>query len=622
MARRATLSLFLILALSFLAGTSWWVSAHKSVPGLTPDQATPRGEAQTSGRSTGSEVAQRFSVSSLEAEQVAVAADRGMVLEPAGSPAVGARVSMFSLGDMSEELVLVTDAGGAFPLGGASPGNRYRLRATKSGVAPALLNWHAGDDPAPVLRLGSGGGVRGRVVDERGVGAAEFRIWRTERLDNEFGTAAELLVGEVLPERLSRDGPWDFGPDVDGYFEILGLAPGPGCLLIELADGQTARWNELFVVEGDVSGPHTICVPDTLSVELFVYDSWSEQPIPDAEVEITLKGGQDRPFQKGETDMAGRCRIAAPAYGGNVVVMAAGYATARWPVHRPTVDYPEMRIPLELQEPIEILVLDESGAAIAGERIIAQCRRVTRTGRTCSEGLLEFEDLPPGHAVDLYWLKPEGTMEYRRALDRDETVVIQEWTPGSGPGVYGTVSVPSGRLSSGYVFVIGERTPGRTGTLAISSLDGDGGFAVGPLEPGAKLTLEVRVGQFFGDNDHQYSWPIEIPAEGLEFSPMLSGGVILGEVGTAGVSGGVDPVIGARVRVVRKPEKIHNTDGSRARMRARALTDASGWFFVAALAGGEYEVVVEFPDGQRATRTCVVEDMGHVDLGRIRPGDT
>jgi len=148
---------------------------------------------------------------------------RGVVLDPSGARAEGARVS-------AGAEIARTNAQGEFTLDVRTEGTRERLFALKSGLLPATFEPakdSAGKFTWPseiVMQLGAPAGkVDGRVIDADGAPVEGAKVWLVD--PTSFGRATET---RLTVETLLRgdDRFWSFElTKPDGTFTIAGLLP-------------------------------------------------------------------------------------------------------------------------------------------------------------------------------------------------------------------------------------------------------------------------------------------------------------------------------------------------------------------------------------------------------------
>jgi len=168
------------------------------------------------------------------AEQVLLRAHRGLyiqgrVLDPAGEPARGVRISGFNMEALVSFDVPDTEEDGSFALGPLVPG-RYDLRARGGGGAsPDRIVAEAGARDV-VLVMKAGGTLKGTVRD---------------------GASGEKISARLLLGRCDDPGPnWWANHARDGAFRYDGLEPGTYCLAARASGGRTAIVRDVVVVAG------------------------------------------------------------------------------------------------------------------------------------------------------------------------------------------------------------------------------------------------------------------------------------------------------------------------------------------------------------------------------------
>ena len=160
---------------------------------------------------------------------------RGVVQDQAGKPLadvkVGASQDVLALDRSSTK----TDADGKFMVGKLKPG-KWSVRTASGKFLPTTLEVTIGDEEERndlVLVVNPGNAIAGQVVDERGVGVAEFKVG-CKRMEARGGVSIERFAPD---EATTTDG--------NGYFTLSGLAE-------ELASVRAFGKNHSTAVASDV----------------------------------------------------------------------------------------------------------------------------------------------------------------------------------------------------------------------------------------------------------------------------------------------------------------------------------------------------------------------------------
>ncbi len=171
----------------------------------------------------------------------------GRVLAAGGRAAERAIVDLVHLGDGAERTVrsIGTGAGGTFALENVPPG-RYRIDAKADGSV-AVQGTGFDLDPGEsiedaVVRLGRGGRVRGRVVDDGGRPIADAMIDLFPSDTDRTTPVTESAFLEATARRRSTSAS-------DGTF-VLDAVPEGSFVVRVAADARATTWSDAVVVDG------------------------------------------------------------------------------------------------------------------------------------------------------------------------------------------------------------------------------------------------------------------------------------------------------------------------------------------------------------------------------------
>ena len=547
--------------------------------------------------------------------------ETGFVRFPDDEPAAGAAVYLFCVSDLVHTLTLVADSKGSFSLDGGHPGHRYRIQAELSGWASAETHHVVGEiESGPVLFLGVGGSIEGAVYDSAGRPLSEFSVSVFRIPEESFESAVDFIVRLAGPKTGVAQGPFEFRDRSEGTFRVDGLRSGPSMLMVQTKES-TFRWSEsVAVIPGRVVGPVSIQVPRTTALAGQVVDGESGQPVEGAIVSVIQAPGLEKHegSRSATTDSSGRFELESVAEIETVAVEAIGYALSENPAFtlRGGASNGLILIELNRSSNLHVSVFNESGNGIPGERIAAQVgSRVTST-RTSVDGAAVLENLSDGDTALVFWMRRDGSFAIREAaLTSGEDVFLEfrHYEPESEAGIFGAALLPDGPLVSGFV----TYTPsGAAKPIAAESLGPRGEFALGPLSPGeGKITL--RVGEFLVDNDHEFSWTVDISSSGVRKDLQLPGGILEGRILSELPDERVVPIPNVQIRLRRIPVFSEDGEGRTAKMSARAQTDEAGAFKAVALAGGFYEVSMLHPHFEEQVLHLQLGDDVPIHLGEL-----
>lgn len=244
------------------------------------------------------ELAQRASVS-------------GRVIDANGKPvpsfaATGRRISAGQgktlYENMDDKTVIEGSADGSFQLCNFDPGT-YEIMVTSPGHAPGFSEKFTVEQnssvPNLVVRLGSGGSMRGRVVDSSGnpIQGAIVSSHDNEMGDDFLDPMLAGLLSTNATERKTRS-------DRDGNFELKLLAPAEYQIMVVHPKYTRARVQSLRVVEGQQTDAGPIKMSAGGSVSGKVYDQ-AGRPVTRGFVQLISSSDPSLSFQA-RTDVEGR----------------------------------------------------------------------------------------------------------------------------------------------------------------------------------------------------------------------------------------------------------------------------------------------------------------------------
>lgn len=307
-------------------------------------------------------------------------ADRlvGTVTDPQGKPVAAAQVSLRDSGSnliMGSSLhrTAFTDAEGRYELGGI-PAGTYRLRATGTGFAPAILEpvivSGRGEDVDQELRLGKGRSVVGVVLDADSRPVAGARVGPQHSL---FEGGPSFVPGQ-------RNRPQDgVLTGADGRFTLGGLDEEVETLVVRLEGFETQR--AAVPAEGQEA---VVRLRRSLTFAGIVVDE-EGKPVADAEVRLFaeesgmpgLPGGEDGDsWDFGDVE-AGRAVTGKDGRFRIVGLKAGSYRLSAYALAGQLLDAPlevqedltEQEVRLEPGEHLVFYVADASGKFVAGAEI-------------------------------------------------------------------------------------------------------------------------------------------------------------------------------------------------------------------------------------------------------------
>ena len=489
--------------------------------------------------------------------------------------------------------VLVEAADGRFALEDVPAGKWQVLVTAKSyqaGRAAGVVVEEATTTDGVEIRVSPGSALKGRVTDAKsGRGVPEARV----RVVGETG-------GPTLPGGGSSG---DLVTDVDGRFEVEGLAPGKVKVSVEHAD-YTERTESVELKEGGSSVEIGLSRGSSLGGVVL---SETRQPVPGAEVALEGANAPGRGFGGGEsavTDASGRFRFDH---------LSPGRYTLR------------ASVPAQTTEPVEaILVGGESkedvtlvlagGATIRGvvsglsDTLRAAVsvnasgpREYWASARTGADGRFELAGAPAG-TISLRATAGDFLAGSTRSASGSVTIAEGQ-KEAEGEIVFEGTGALSGRVTRGGQAVAEARVllgAPRGGSSASGRTDDGGSYRIEGLTPGDyTVNVQAVVG-----GGRAVSKQIRIDGEAsLDFElPMarLFGIVVDGST--------KQPLADARVTA--------SLDGSASGRPGFATSDSNGRFFVDDVEPGAYTLTLRRSGYQEASDKASATDEGG-DAGTI-----
>lgn len=524
----------------------------------------------------------------LTAFEVSYQAERGGF---GGVMRLGRRSGAWSGGE--SEAVPVEAPDGRFALEDV-PAGKWQVVVTAKGYqvgrAAGVVVEEATTTEGVEIRVPPGSVLKGRVTDARtGKGVPEAQVG----VRSETGAPAGGAFGSGS----------DIVTDVDGRFEVEGLAPGKVTVSVQHAD-YTDRTESVELKEGGSSVEVALSRGSSLGGVVL---SETRQPMPGAEVSLGGAGASGRGFGGGEstaTDASGRFRFDH--------LSAGRYTLSATVPGQSTEPVEAILVGVESKEDVTLVLA--GGATIRG--VVSGLPDASRAGvnvnasgpkdywasaRTGADGRFELTGAPAGTislratAGDLLsrsTRSAHGSVTIAEGQREAEAEVVFE---GNG-ALYGRVSRGGQPVADARVFV-----GGRSGSAGGSGrTDESGAYRVEGLEPG-DYNVSVQPGSGGG---RAVSKEVRIDGEAsADFElPMAS---LFGFV----VDGATkQPLADARVTAV--------PDGNAAGRTGYATTDSNGRFAVEDVEPGAYTLTLRRSSYQEARDSATATEAGG-DAGTI-----
>lgn len=471
----------------------------------------------------------------------------GRVVDEQGRPLAGVRVEAQTWGrptGLGLERSVETDTDGTFVLGAVAPG-KVTLAARGPGYAPRRFEPQEFVDGARAtnleLVLDRGNALAGRVVwpDGRAAHDAGVSVHETTRAGTHSGWRDHL-------DHDARCG-------ADGAFEVTGLGAGPFAVRALAIDADGTTWR---------AASEPVELGDQVELVLAASPALAGRVQDDRGRPVeayTLRLAEQRTGAAGSGEWPER-EVAIDSADGAFLIddvgpgrwtleaNAPGHAVTRVELVLPRDDARELVLELARAASAEGLVVDPSGAPVAGaavEVLGPYQRRVWSIAPAVSgaDGTFEFEELPPTSSILVAthpgWAPSAGVPIELQPGTAVEAVRL-ELVPGGQ--LTGEIYEDSGAADGGRQIAVRDLGANRTrSTFA----DGDGRFEMSGLSPGphqvmafpsgdeTDLLAELRVATV--------TIEVEAPAHVVLGTPKgaaveLRGRVLDGDTGVPGVS--------------------------------------------------------------------------------------
>ena len=602
---------------------------------------------------------------------------RGRVLDGAGKPVVGARVTARTLEQpRGFDLALVTkliryedttDADGGFVLRGLVS-NRVFLEATHPGFLPASKVWREGreDRKAIELRMSTGAYISGRVVDKKGAPVTRFRVRGKKPRDRRFRVGPRWGRPQQNENPYNGGSPWARArrgetevQDDDGRFRVGPFPVGKLEVTVD-AEGyvESARRTIEIAADKDQSG-----LEFTLAKGSILRGRVLAAGTPVAEAQVTWRKKRERsrgpsflPFRiTAEPEDLDWMALDSTFGSRSVITNARGEFELRG------VASGKVRVtarhPLYAKGALEdLLVEDESerndlvveitaGGKIEG-RVTGLDRRpvhgamivafsiangVVKSGVTDKSGEYLLEGLAPGPyvvfktkldaALDQVFAQMLGNIRLKSTTVREgrtSRVDIEDRQEG-GIDVFGRVTLAGKPVPRAVVTLLGQDRGGPLGIgVRTATADDEGKYEIASVMPGSYLCQITRHGNFRPEVSSQ---PLRVDGRqqrvrvDLEFPSGLLAGIVVDDKN--------QPVDQVRLRAVAQDaERPGGLIGMMSEFggTSRARSDRNGLFKIKRLAPGRYTVRAE-PRGKAAELFGRAE-LSDVTLGAAQELDT
>lgn len=230
---------------------------------------------------------------------------RGLVVS-AGSPVVGAQLTLHTEGTMRPTGFTRSDEGGRFFLPWPDDGATFLMaRHNQHGFVREQVSGPG----EVVIELPAGGFIEGRVVDQSGQGVERFSVSASPLVRGTGGAPAQSFEGS--------DGTFRLGPLAAGPLEVWAAAEGY----------QPAEKRGLELQEGETIQDLVFVLQASVELEGRVTDARTGQPVEGATViPAEWKSGALAEMVGAETDADGRYHLSAlPGVRTSIRVKAEGY---------------------------------------------------------------------------------------------------------------------------------------------------------------------------------------------------------------------------------------------------------------------------------------------------------
>ena len=338
---------------------------------------------------------------------------RGRVRESGGAPVADARLmAMRGFAAIDDRGEGVSDAAGAFAIGGLKPG-LYRLTVRAPGHGMADREAEPGGEPIDIV-LETAGSVTGLVVDERGRPVETFRVSARIPPRPQGPGGGRMMIGPPRVEPVSA---------ADGRFVIDDVPPGTHVVEITAPERATATLTSVKVSPGAATDVGRVTLGPGGIVRGTVVDA-TGVAVPAAVVSFqgaARSVGPSPPMAEAMTDSTGSFELRGVSTGTVQVAahhpsFAEGRATAEVD---PAKDPPEVRIVLQ-----------------QGGRIEGRARRSDGTPLQGAISLFARRMGPPSiGGIDSVPIGPEGTFTIEHVTAGTVNLVLMA---GSGNQLVGT----------------------------------------------------------------------------------------------------------------------------------------------------------------------------------------
>ena len=288
----------------------------------------------------------------------------GTVKDPSGNPVAKARVSMQEAngsmwGNFGHKQVF-TDEEGQYEFGGVRRG-RYEIKAQAQGFAPVRLDAQEIDqavgDFELNLELAQGEQTRGIVLDDDGNPVADAKVYLVT-FDQ------PMWFGDYKPPLPDSDPAAT--SDQDGRFTVAGIADEGNLYLGAKAEGFGTGYAEEVKANGDA----IIRLPRYYSLKGKVVDG-KGNPLEKAQIHLSAveKDAQDSGSRSATSKEDGSFELPASPPGSYMVSLDSPFGELEAQPVQLGPDTEALELVLPVQNPLNILLVDTDGNALAGVEV-------------------------------------------------------------------------------------------------------------------------------------------------------------------------------------------------------------------------------------------------------------